>query len=310
MSAADPRVSVIMAAYNEQDFVAEAIESVLAQGFGDYEVIVSDDGSTDATVEIAKSFAERDPERIKVLRGEQNQGKPFALNRALAIARGELIAWLDGDDVMLAGKLERQVAALDADPAAAGCTHDAEIFDSDSGAAIGRFSQVMSGVPLRSGGIELWFDPTYRMLPSATMIRAALCPPGGFDERLTYTNDWLFDIEVFRHGRCVAIDDVLVRYRRHGDNFTTRADASGASYEEGMMAMALVTARYPELERRARTMEAAIMLGQARRRAGARQWREAGRYGAAAFGAGGVAGMVGVTAALTRSTLRSRRSGR
>jgi glycosyltransferase involved in cell wall biosynthesis len=307
MSTANPRVSVIMAAYNEQAFVAEAIESVLAQGFDDYELIVSDDGSTDATAEIADAFAAREPARIRVLRGERNQGKPFALNRALAIARGELIAWLDGDDVMLAGKLERQVAALDADPEAAGCTHDAEIFDSGSGAAIGRFSRVMSGVPLRSGGIELWFDPTYRMLPSATMIRAALCPPGGFDERLEYTNDWLFDIEVFRHGRCVALDDVLVRYRRHGDNFTTRADASGASYEEGMMAMALVTARYPELARRARTMQAAIMLGQARRRARARRWREAGRYGAAALGAGGVTGAVGVTAALARSTLRKER---
>jgi len=140
---------------------------------------------------------------------------------------------------------------------------------------------------LRSGGIELWFDPTYRMLPSATMIRAALCPPGGFDERLTYTNDWLFDIEVFRHGRCVAIDDVLVRYRRHGDNFTTRADASGASYEEGMMAMALVTARYPELARRARTMSTALMLGQARRHAARREWGAAAGYGRAAHGMGG-----------------------
>jgi len=81
MSAADPRVSVIMATYNEQAFVAEAIESVLAQGFGDCEVIVSDDGSTDSTAEIAEAFAAREPERIKVLRGEQNQGKPFALNR-------------------------------------------------------------------------------------------------------------------------------------------------------------------------------------------------------------------------------------
>jgi len=310
MSAADPRVSVIMAVYNEQAFVAEAIESVLAQDFGDHEVIVSDDGSTDATAEIADSFAARDPELIKVLRGEQNQGKPFALNRALAIARGELIAWLDGDDVMLAGKLERQVAALDADPAAAGCTHDAEIFDSDSGAAIGRFSQVMSGVPLRSGGIELWFDPTYRMLPSATMIRAALCPRGGFDERLTYTNDWLFDIEVFRRGRCVAIDDVLVRYRRHGDNFTTRADNSGVSYEEGMMTMALVTARYPELARRARTMSTALMLGQARRHAARREWGAAAGYGRAARGMGGLTGMLEVGAAMAHSGLRRKRSRR
>lgn len=299
-----------MAVHNEEAFLAEAIESVLAQSFDDYEVIVSDDGSTDSTPAIAQSFAERDPKRIRVLRAEQNQGKPFALNRALAIRRGELIAWLDGDDVMLPDKLERQVAALDSDPAAAGCTHDAEIFDSDSRRAIGRFSEVMSGVPLRSGGIELWFDPTYRMLPSATMIRSALVPPGGFEERLAYTNDWLFDIEVFRHGRCVAIDDMLVRYRRHSDNFTTRADASGASYEEGMMAMALVTARHPELAWRARTMVTAIMLGQARRRARARQWRAAGRYGAAAFGTGGVRGMLATTAALARSRLRAQRPAR
>ena len=230
---ATPRVSVIMAVYNEERFIAESVESVLAQSYSDFEVIISDDGSTDETPTIARSFAERHPERIRVLRAEHNQGKPFALNRALAVRRGELIAWLDGDDVMLPGKLERQVAALDSDHGAAGCTHDAEVFDSDSGRTIGRFSQIYNGSPLRSGGIELWFDPTYRMLPSATMVRSSLCPLGGFDERLTYANDWLFDIEVFRYGRCVAIDDVLVRYRRHSDNFTTRADASGASYEEG-----------------------------------------------------------------------------
>ena len=212
---ANPRVSVIMAVHNEERFIAESVESVLAQSYTDFEVIISDDGSTDETPAIARSLAERHPERIRALRAERNQGKPFALNRALAVRRGELIAWLDGDDVMLPGKLERQVAALDSDRSAAGCSHDAEVFDSDSGRTIGRFSQIHNGSPLRSGGIELWFDPTYRMLPSATMIRSSFCPPAGFDLRLTYTNDWLFDIEVFRHGCCIAIDEALVRYRRH-----------------------------------------------------------------------------------------------
>jgi glycosyltransferase involved in cell wall biosynthesis len=301
-------VSVIMAAYNEERFIAEAVESVLAQSFRDFELIITDDGSSDATPALARSFAERDPERVRVLTGERNQGKPFALNRALAVRRGELIAWLDGDDVMLPGKLERQVAALDADPQAAGCSHDAEMFDSDSGAVIGRFSQVANGGPLRSGGIELWFDPTYKMLPSATMIRASLCPAGGFEERLAFTNDWLFDIEVFRSGRCIALDEVLVRYRRHADNFTTRAAESGASYEEGLMAMAIVTARHPELQRRARTMSAAILLGQARRRASAREWGTAVAYGRAAAGAGGLFGLAGVGAAMARSFARSRAS--
>jgi glycosyltransferase involved in cell wall biosynthesis len=303
-----PRVSVIMAVYNEERFLVESVESVLAQSFGDFELIISDDGSSDDTPAIARGLAERDPGRIRTIHGEQNQGKPFALNRALAIRRGELIAWLDGDDVMLPQKLERQVRALDADPEAVGCSHDAEMFDSDSGRVIGRFSTVANGRPLRSGGIEMWFDPTYKMLPSATMVRASACPPGGFDERLRFTNDWLFDIEVFRQGRCVAIDDVLVRYRRHSDNFTTRAGASGLSYEEGLMTMAIVTARYPELQRRARTVSAAIMLGRARSRAGERDWRGAARYGAAAYGTGGVIGTLGVIGAVARAGAQRRSS--
>jgi len=293
-----------MAVHNEERFLAQAIESVLAQSFEDFEIIVSDDGSTDATTAVAQSFAERDPKRIRVLRAERNQGKPFALNRALAVRRGELIAWLDGDDVMLPGKLERQVKALDADADAVGCSHDAEMFESDGGRVIGRFSQVANGAPLRSGGIELWFDPTYKMLPSATMIRSSVCPPGGFDERLSFTNDWLFDIEVFRHGRCIAIDDVLVRYRRHSDNFTTRADESGVAYEEGLMTMAIVIARYPRLQRRARTVSAAIMLGRARRYAAKHEWRRARAYASAAYGAGGVMGALRVASAVTRSKAR------
>ena len=306
---ADPRLSVIMAVHNEESFIAEAVESVLAQSFANFELIISDDGSTDRTLAIARSFAERDPQRISVIHAERNQGKPAALNRALAVRRGELIAWLDGDDVMLPGKLERQVAALDGAPQAAGCTHDAEVFDSDSGRTLGRFSQIHNGAPLHSGGIELWFDPTYKMLPSATMIRSSLCPPGGFEDRLTFTNDWLFDIEVFRNGSCVAIDDVLVRYRRHANNFTTRADASGTSYEEGLMTMAIVAARYPELQQRARSVSCALMLGQTRRDVGAHRWGSAARNLRGALLGGGLAGSARVAIAVTRAGLRRRRSG-
>ena len=298
-----------MAAYNGERFIVEAVESVLAQGFADFELIISDDGSTDGTVDLARSLADRDPQRIRLLTGHHNQGKPFALNRALAVRRGALIAWLDQDDVMLPGKLERQVRTLDASPAAAGCTHDAEIFDSPSGRTIGSFSAVMNGAPLRSGGVELWFDPTYKMLPSATMIRASASPPGGFDERLIYSSERLFDIEVFRHGRCVAIDDVLVRYRRHDDNFTNRGERSGLAYEEGLLTMEIVRERYPELARGARSISTAIHLGEARRCAAARDWHTAARNLARAYRSGGVRGAAAVAGAVARSAARRRAAG-
>jgi glycosyltransferase involved in cell wall biosynthesis len=302
-----PRVSVIMAVHNEERFLLEAVESVLGQSLTDFELIISDDGSTDETPRIARSLAERDPARIRVLRSEQNHGKPVALNRALTLTRGEYVAWLDGDDVMLPEKLERQVAALDNEPDAAGCCHDAEMFDAFSGQVIGLFSRVANGSRLRSGGVEMWFDPTYRMLPSATMVRASVLPAGGFDERLTYTNDWLFDIEVFRHGPCIAIDEPLVRYRRHDENLSTRGESTGATYEEALMAMAIVTARYPSLRRRARTVSAALMLGQARRAIARREWHLAARQASGAYGVGGALGILGVSSAIASSAIRRRR---
>lgn len=302
-----PLVSVIMAVYNEERFLAEAVESVIAQEYPNFELIISDDGSDDGTPQIASALAGRHPERIRVLRGEQNRGKPFALNRALEIRRGELIAWLDGDDVMLPGKLARQVEVLQGDPSATSCTHDAEIFESDSGSVLGRFSRLANGSALRDGGIQLLFDPTYRMLPSATMIRSTACPAAGFDERLRFTNDWLFDIEVLRGGSCLALDEVLVRYRRHGDNFTARAEQSGTSLEEGLMTMAIVLARYPELEREARKMSAAILLGRARASASKRKLASARHYAAAAWGTGGSVAFAAIAADLTRARRRRQR---
>jgi len=279
-----------MAVFNEERFLAQALDSVFAQGYSELEVIVSDDGSTDATARIAGDYAARYPDRVRVVRGERNQGKAFALNRALDRYRGELIAWLDGDDVMLPGKLERQVQALERAPEAVGCVHDAEMFDADADQALGRFSELVNGGPLRSGGVELWFDPTYRMLPSATMIRSSARPAHGFDERLWFAHDWLFDIEVFRSGRCVALDEVLVRYRRHGANLTKEAARRGIVFEEALMAMAVVEARYPELAGKVKGMRTALLMGEARRHASERAWTTAARYGAAALVDGGLGG--------------------
>ena len=94
-----PLVSVVINAYNVEDYLAECLDSVLAQTFGDFEAIVVDDGSLDATARIAEAYARRDG-RIRVLRNERNMGIPATINRALAAARGELVAKLDADEVV------------------------------------------------------------------------------------------------------------------------------------------------------------------------------------------------------------------
>ncbi len=111
-----PRVSVVMPAYDREATLRESIDSVLAQTFRDFELVVIDDGSSDRTAEIADSTG--DP-RVRVVRNERNLGVTVTRARGLELARGELVANLDSDDLAHPERLARQVAFLDAHPACA-----------------------------------------------------------------------------------------------------------------------------------------------------------------------------------------------
>jgi glycosyltransferase involved in cell wall biosynthesis len=108
-----PTVSVIIPSYNHEKFVKECIESVLAQTFQDFEIIITDDGSTDRTVKIIKSF--RDP-RIKLFVHTENRGACIAANNCINHSTGKYIAMLSSDDAWYPEKLEKQVAFLDNHP--------------------------------------------------------------------------------------------------------------------------------------------------------------------------------------------------
>ena len=110
-----PEISVIMSVYNGEEYVAEAVESILNQTFSDFELIVIDDCSTDTTGEILKRLAERD-ERVKVHPNEVNLRLPSSLNKAISLARGRYIARMDADDIALPERLERQYAFMEAHP--------------------------------------------------------------------------------------------------------------------------------------------------------------------------------------------------
>lgn len=106
-----PLVSIIMPAYNAEQFIAQAIESVQAQTLTEWELIVSDDASTDATLAIVRRIAEQDA-RIVVLEPAGNHGPAHARNRAIEHAAGRYIAFLDSDDLWKPGKLETQVGFM------------------------------------------------------------------------------------------------------------------------------------------------------------------------------------------------------
>jgi glycosyltransferase involved in cell wall biosynthesis len=116
--ASPPSVSAIIIAFNGEAFLGEAIDSVVAQSFCDYELLIVDDGSTDGTRALAEGYARRRPGVVRVLRHADggNHGTGATRNLGLAHARGEFIAFLDADDVWAPGKLAAQVAILRAHP--------------------------------------------------------------------------------------------------------------------------------------------------------------------------------------------------
>lgn len=126
----NPLVSVLMTNYNYAAFIEKAIESVLDQTYQHFELIVSDDGSTDNSCEVIEAVASRDA-RVRLVRGYPNAGQTTALNRAYAAARGEIICFIDSDDRYLPHKLERVVDRLKEKPNAGLLLHRLLSVDAD-----------------------------------------------------------------------------------------------------------------------------------------------------------------------------------
>lgn len=109
----NPKVSIIMGIYNCADTLAESLDSLLVQTYQNFEIIMCNDGSTDKTFEIAKQYKDKYPNRIVLIENEKNMGLNYTLNHCLKYANGVYIARMDGDDISLPTRFEKEVEFLD-----------------------------------------------------------------------------------------------------------------------------------------------------------------------------------------------------
>jgi glycosyltransferase involved in cell wall biosynthesis len=231
----EPLVSVITIFLNEERFLAEAIESVRQQTYGSWELLLCDDGSTDGSTAMARTYAERYPDRIRYLDhpGHENRGMSATRNLGLAHCRGTLIGFLDADDVWLPEKLETDVAAFEQNPTASmivgpalywhGWADDPEDVTLDGrsrvGAAPGRVTRgpkVLSRI-LRGSAEAL-------CTCSVLVRREAVIGVGGFEARFkglfedqAFFAKVLLEHDVFSTGECLAL------YRQHPDSCCAQA---------------------------------------------------------------------------------------
>jgi glycosyltransferase involved in cell wall biosynthesis len=209
-----PRVSVVIKAYNHAPFVAQTIQSVLDQSFQDFEIVVTDDASTDGTADVVSTFA--DP-RISLEVLPHNRGISGAMNATLARARGELIAILNSDDYALPGRLERQVAYLDAHPDVGAVFAMPRTVD-ESGAPTAAFSPFRAALALpdfsrRTLLRQFFFKGNLLCAPTAMVRRRLYAACGDYDPRLTNLNDLDMWVRFAAQAPLHVIDEELIGFR-------------------------------------------------------------------------------------------------
>jgi glycosyltransferase involved in cell wall biosynthesis len=211
-----PKVSVNMPCYNCEKHVGMAIDSILKQTFRDFELIVVNDGSTDNSLEVIKSF---DDPRIIIVDNEVNQGIVATRNTAIARSSGEYIAILDSDDIASAERLAEQVAFLDAHPDYGIIGSWIEIIDENGipTGEIGKTPENPEMMPVLS-----LFQNCFAQ--SSVLLRKTSLPEKLYNPELSMSEDYDLWIRVLENSKGGNLQKPLVKYRVHPSNNSKRVD--------------------------------------------------------------------------------------
>lgn len=238
MSDQSALVSVIIIFLNESRFLDQAVESVYAQGYSSWELLLVDDGSTDGSSDIARRWSEREPQRIRYLEhaNHANRGPSASRNLGAAHARGEFLAFLDGDDIWLPARLSRGVALMRQHPNAAmvyGASQYWRSWDAASSTNLDRIqphgfrtNRLVDPPELL---IRFWSHRAAIPCVNSLLVRRdAYEAVGGYESSFrSVWEDQVFLVKFcLRHPVFVA-NECWDRYRQHAQSSCARAEAGG-----------------------------------------------------------------------------------
>ena len=217
-TSAPPPLSVAMSVYNGERFLAPAIESVLAQSFGDFEFLILDDGSTDSSVEIVRGFAQRDSRIRHIVR--ENRGLVASLNQLLDESRGPIVARMDADDICRPDRFEKQMAFLAAHPdhgVVGSWSEDIDEHDRPWNASGPDHASTNEAIQERAGhGGQLLVHPSVMYRKDVVMY------VGGYHAAFRHCEDYDLWLRLASETKMANLPERLIRYRHYQGQVSKR----------------------------------------------------------------------------------------
>lgn len=227
-----PHLSVLVAAYNTVEYVSEALQSISNQSYKDFELVVIDDGSTDGTLDVLNSHAKKEP-RMRLI-SRANKGLIETRNELLQAAEGDLIAWMDSDDISTPDRLARQVSALTSNKNLVCIGGFAQCIDPD-GEKLN-----LERYPIHHPEILLAQMKGGGMRFPTTMARKAhAIKVGGFREPFKMGEDLDFLIRLSEIGEMMNIADTIYLYRQHPTSVCAQQKGNWLAYRDAILSLAV-----------------------------------------------------------------------
>jgi glycosyltransferase involved in cell wall biosynthesis len=235
-----PLVSVVIITYNQKDYLYQCIESALGQDYENFEIIVADDASTDNTQELLKEYDVKYPGKFRLILSQNNQGITKNSNAALFACRGKYVAMLGGDDLLLPGKIKKQVEFLELNHDYVLCGTYTMFID-ESGKEI--FVQKdFKNKPDKKYTLSELIEAGNNLIPIVSyMFRRAVAPKEGFDLRLPIASDCLFMYHIASKGNIYILKEPLTAYRVH----KSHAKKLGF-FDDSLVSLALCNFFFPQ----------------------------------------------------------------
>ena len=208
----NPKVTVLMPVYNAEKYVGEAIESILNQTFRNFEFLIINDGSTDNSLGIIKSYKDL---RIRLVNNEKNLGLSHTLNKGIELSEGEYIARMDADDISLPKRLEKQIEFMDAHPEVGICGAWMEVFDGKKTYGIATYPTTHENIKIRLFWSSAFSHPTVCLRKKVLLSNNLR-----YNAAFTPSEDYHLWHQMVEMTECNNLPSVFLRYRRSVNQMT------------------------------------------------------------------------------------------